>query len=215
MTKEMIFEIIGYVGSGLVVISMLMTSVVRLRIFNLIGSMIFAVYAILIKSYPTALLNGFLVVINIVQLIKLGRKKGGNYEVQPVKQAEGFADWFLNRNWQDIQQYFPNVTPNLAKEAEGYAVFFENQAAGILLGVRDGETFQILLDYTTPNFRDCSVGKFLYGELPSFGITTLTIRSTMPTHVQYMEKMGFVRTGEETFTKALTIQPETEDRSDS
>ena len=46
MDPKVIVEIIGYIGSALVLVSMLMTSVVRLRIINLIGSVIFAGYAL-------------------------------------------------------------------------------------------------------------------------------------------------------------------------
>ena len=50
MNQALALELFGYLGSFLVLISMLMTSVVRLRIINLIGSAIFAAYAILIRS---------------------------------------------------------------------------------------------------------------------------------------------------------------------
>ena len=49
MDTNTIYELIGYFGSALVVISMLMTSVVRLRIINLIGSVIFTCYALIIR----------------------------------------------------------------------------------------------------------------------------------------------------------------------
>lgn len=80
MNWPLIFEIIGYSGSILILVSMLMTSVVRLRVINLIGSLVFAVYALLIKSYPTAFLNACLVGINVYQLLKLKRKTGKGYE---------------------------------------------------------------------------------------------------------------------------------------
>ena len=54
MTIEIILELIGYLGSLLVIVSMLMTSVVKLRIINTIGSVIFCGYALAIHSYPTA-----------------------------------------------------------------------------------------------------------------------------------------------------------------
>ena len=84
MSKELAFELFGYLGSVLVLVSMLMTSVVRLRVINLIGSAIFAAYAILIRSYPTALLNGCLVGVNIYQLLRLRRSAGKSYEIQPL-----------------------------------------------------------------------------------------------------------------------------------
>ena len=42
MNTQSIWELIGYLASLLVLISLLMTSVVKLRIINLIGSLIFA-----------------------------------------------------------------------------------------------------------------------------------------------------------------------------
>ena len=54
MNDHMMLELVGYFASLLVLISLLMTSVVKLRVINMIGSLIFAVYALLICSYPTA-----------------------------------------------------------------------------------------------------------------------------------------------------------------
>lgn len=71
MSSGMMIEMIGYLGSVLVVVAMLMSSVVKLRIINTIGASIFAVYALIIQSYPTALMNICLVVINIYNLMKL------------------------------------------------------------------------------------------------------------------------------------------------
>ncbi|MDO5338306.1 MAG: YgjV family protein [Eubacteriales bacterium] len=68
-------EMLGYLGSLLVVVSMLMTSVIKLRIINTIGASIFAVYALIIRSYPTALMNTCLVIINIYNLIWLLKKE--------------------------------------------------------------------------------------------------------------------------------------------
>ena len=72
-------EIFGYVGMALVLISMMMTSVKWLRILNMSGAIICAVYGILTNTWPTALLNIGLLIIQMVQLILLYRKeqKGG------------------------------------------------------------------------------------------------------------------------------------------
>ncbi|MBQ5897462.1 MAG: hypothetical protein IIW81_03245 [Oscillospiraceae bacterium] len=42
---DFIIELIGYLGSILVLVSMLMSSVVKLRIINTVGSIIFTFYA--------------------------------------------------------------------------------------------------------------------------------------------------------------------------
>ena len=72
-------EIFGYVGMVLVLVSMMMTSVKWLRILNMSGAIICATYGILTNTWPTALLNIGLLIIQMVQLIRLYRqeKQGG------------------------------------------------------------------------------------------------------------------------------------------
>ena len=48
MDTHMIVELIGYFSSLLVLVSFLMTSVIRLRIVNSVGAIIFTVYATII-----------------------------------------------------------------------------------------------------------------------------------------------------------------------
>ena len=201
MTKEMWFEVIGYAGSLLVLVSMLMTSVVKLRVINLIGSAVFTLYAILIHSYPTAFLNGCLVIINVIQLIRHQRATSKSYELETMTGSDGFAAWFLKKHEADILKCFPGIDLGTLTGTEGYAVFFDDQAAGILLGRRKENEFEILLDYSTPAFRDCSVGTFLYDKLPGFGITRLTCAVDVSEHVKYMEKIGFVRDGSGLYVK--------------
>ena len=67
-------EIFGYIGTALVLLSMMMTSVRRLRLLNLAGSAIGLVYAVLTATWPVAALNLGLTVINLVQLIRLQHK---------------------------------------------------------------------------------------------------------------------------------------------
>ena len=74
MDKQLIFDMIGYTGSFLVVISMLMTSVVKLRVINTIGAVIFLCYAICIRSIPTAVMQLSLIIINVINLYKLIKK---------------------------------------------------------------------------------------------------------------------------------------------
>ena len=72
-------EIFGYVGMVLVLVSMMMTSLKWLRILNMSGAIICATYGILTNTWPTALLNIGLLIIQMVQLYRLHRqeKQGG------------------------------------------------------------------------------------------------------------------------------------------
>lgn len=63
-------ELFGYLGTGLVLMSMAMTSLVKLRIFNMAGSVISLIYALVIATWPVALLNAGMIAINSVQLLR-------------------------------------------------------------------------------------------------------------------------------------------------
>ena len=67
-------EIFGYIGTALVLLSMMMTSLEKLRWFNLAGSVVSMIYGALCNTWPTAVLNLGLAIINIVQLVRMKRK---------------------------------------------------------------------------------------------------------------------------------------------
>ena len=50
MDTHMIVELIGYFGSALVLLSFLMTSVVKLRIINMAGGVICTIYSLVIHA---------------------------------------------------------------------------------------------------------------------------------------------------------------------
>lgn len=203
MKVELALELFGYLGSVLILVSMLMTSVVRLRVINLIGSAIFAAYALLIRSYPTAFLNACLVGINVYQLLRLKRTVKSGYELFKLNGGDGFAEWFFGKYEEDINRYFPGADKESVGRAEGFAVLRDDCAAGILLGARNGESFDILLDYATPAHRDCSVGRFIYDKLPAYGITELTCRTGSEEHAGYLNKVGFVLREDGAYVKRL------------
>lgn len=186
-------EMIGYLGSALVVVSMLMSSVVKLRVVNTIGSGVFAAYALMIHSYPTALMNVCLVAINVYNLVKLSRKDQ-SYDLVEGVRGEGLVRYLLDYYREDIQTYFPDFS------AEGgadrvYVVCCNGTPAGVLLGTDCGQgTLQVLLDYSTPTYRDCSIGTYLYSKLPSRGVHTLVFAGRESrAHAAYLIKMGFVQ----------------------
>ena len=68
------FELVGYLGTGLVLLSMMMTSVEKLRIVNMAGSVLSMTYAVLTGTWPVVLLNFGLILINALQLIRLKKQ---------------------------------------------------------------------------------------------------------------------------------------------
>ncbi len=198
MDTAMIIELVGYLGSALVVISMLMTSVIRLRLINLVGCVIFTIYALIIKSYPTAAMNFFLVGINIYHLLRLMRTKR-HYDLIRSDAKDGYFTYLLETSLEDIGRWFPEFRCSEAAERAdvAYLVSCDRNPAALFLGAKTGEgEMEVLLDYSTPVYRDTTVGRFLYGELAKAGWQTLVFRMKAPDHIAYMERMGYRADGE-------------------
>ena len=68
-------ELIGYLGSILVAISLMMKSLLRLRVINLVGALFFTLYGLLLGAYPVAFLNGIIVCIDLYYLFQMWRQK--------------------------------------------------------------------------------------------------------------------------------------------
>ena len=63
-------EIFGYIGTALIILSMMMKSINKLRLLNISGSVISVIYAVFSDTWPTVLLNACLIAINTYHLIK-------------------------------------------------------------------------------------------------------------------------------------------------
>ncbi len=187
-----VLEAIGYASSVLILLSLLMTSVVKFRIFNAIGSLIFTVYALLIASYPTAALNFCLVLVDLWFLWKMLRRKS-SYDMEAVHPQDSAVRRFLSVYREDIAQFFPEFSQTVAQDATVYLVYADAAPVGILVGIdRAGGGLDVLLDYSCPSHRDCSVGNYLYSRLAERGIPALYAQSGVAKHVQYLKRMGFV-----------------------
>ena len=103
MDRQTIIELVGYIGSFLVLVSFLMTSVFKLRIINTIGSIIFMVYALIIHSYPTAVMNFCLVLINLRFLWKM-RHTSHHYDLIKVEEDDRYLQYILKEKQADTHK---------------------------------------------------------------------------------------------------------------
>jgi len=191
MNSRLFVELFGYLGSVLVVVSMLMCSVVRLRVINTTGSIISAIYALIIGSYPLALMNISLIVINLYHLFRL-HNPNRHYELLECPASDGYLQFLMRYYRKDIAKYFPAFSPDqIADDSRIFAVCLGREVAGMLIGRPTGTDLEISLDYTTPVYRDCSVGSFLYGKLAEIGISKLVCNTPSKEHQNYLSMMGF------------------------
>lgn len=202
MTSATIWELIGYFGSILILVSMFMTSIYKLRLVNTIGSFIFCIYAIVIGSYPTAFLNGALVAVNIYNIYKL-TKIDKEFDLLEVNPDDITLYHFLKIMMPDIVKYFPDFSLNTEFD-KAYMIYQKNHIAGVCLGNLRAETsMDFCLDYSSPDYRDFSVGNYVYKRFAEFGYHYIYFSNPSKGHVDYLKKMGYKETGDNTYKKEL------------
>ena len=191
----MLIEAFGYLGSLLVLVSMLMTSVVKLRIINTIGSIIFTIYAFIIRSYPTAFMNFCLVLINLRFLWKMSRM-GKEYEIVEVKNSDALLKYLLDHYRQDIEKCFPGQEISLDDINAAYVVLCQGKPVGMSLGKIEGDTLDLRLDYSIPEFRDFSIGSFLFDYIGKSDVRKIIYSGPDENHRDYLNSQGFVKQGD-------------------
>ena len=192
MNTHFLIEAFGYLGSLLVLVSMLMTSVVKLRIINTIGSVIFTIYAVIIKSYPTALMNFCLVLINLHFLWKMSKVEK-EYEVVECGRDDVLLDHLLDHYRSDIEKIFPGVDIDDKRIGKAYVVVNQGKPVGFTLAEGRGEERELKLDYSIPEYRDFSIGTALFAYLKKQGVARVIYRGPDENHTAYLNNQGFVK----------------------
>lgn len=64
-------EIIGILGTMFIIIAFILNGELKIRIFDLIGAILFVIYGITINSFSTILLNVILILIQVYKIYKL------------------------------------------------------------------------------------------------------------------------------------------------
>lgn len=191
------WDIVGYLSTILILVSFLMTSVVKLRIVSAVGSAIFVVFAVATKSYPTAIMNFGVVLINVYNVVKLLRASKLT-TLLPCEPDSAYLKEFMTFYGPDMQKYFPEIATQRDEANKAYFVYYDLAPVGLLMGKEEDGKLRILLDYTTPKYRDSSVGKFLYKRLlKTEGYTMLSFKNPSEKHEKYLNSIGFVKDGDQ------------------
>lgn len=159
MDAHMIIEMTGYIGSALVLVSFLMPSVVKLRVINTAGSFISVMYALIIKAYPTAVMNICLVGINIYYLFRINKRDGRHFDMIKVSPDDTYLTYLLNYYRADIKKHFPEWNEDMSCIDMAAIVFCDTVPAGMFLGRKCNEIcLDMVFEYAVLAYRDCSVG---------------------------------------------------------
>lgn len=211
MNLEYIIEIIGYAGSIVIAVSMLMSSIIRLRWMILSGNIIFIIYGAFIFSWPIIILNLFNTVVNIIFLYKIYHKKE-YFKLLQVRSNNLYLMYFLDFYKKDIQHFFPFF--EYSPDDNTYCIFVlrNMHVAGVIIGQRENNDLILKLDFAIPEYRDMKLGKFVYSRKIRFfkenNFENIYATALNKTHEKYLLKMGFNENfskGERLFVKSVNM----------
>ncbi len=172
-------EIFGYIGTALVLLSMMMTKLSMLRIFNICGSVISATYSYLSDAMPVALLNLGLIAINLTQLV-MEKKRKKQFRIIRVEKNDESLNGFLDKHSEDISRRFPDRSFNIGEESVIYMVYSVGEPIGVFAGVEENGNLRIGFGYAARGYKYGEVVLRFMTELKENGYTSPGSEILMP-----------------------------------
>lgn len=194
-------DLVGWVGSGLLVWSLLQARLLRLRAINLVGCLVLIGYNGALRVWPMVGLNVALALINMYYLRGLlaTRHDERTYEVVEVGTDDDFLAHVLRVHGPDIARFNPGFQSSgggVGRSA--FLVLRADELVGVVL-VRDAGdgVAQVELDYVTQRFRDLTPGEFVYRRSSLFTERGFRRVVSPPGMVSpYYDRVGFRRAGD-------------------
>lgn len=192
--------ILGYVASIIVAVSLMMSSIIKLRIINLIGAASFSLYGFLIEAYPVGFLNGFIALVDLYYIILFFNKKD-YFELLQIQKNDPYLTRFLEYYHQDIQKFFPNFSYNADLVDHCFLILRNMSVAGIFMAQKkENHTLYVALDYVTPAYRDFKNGDYIYNKLvdsfKNMGYQKIISLPWSKSHEKYLRKLGFQKSND-------------------
>lgn len=198
-------EIVGYIASVLVAISLMMSQILKLRILNFIGAVTFSLYGFLVGAYPVFAVNGFIACINIYYLIKLYRNKD-SFDILNTSDDSEYLERFYEHYQSDIKQFFNSFDVSQLKSKKSIFILRNMRPVNLVIyHQQDNGIIEIILDYTIPEYRDFLNGKYLLSifKKNNLDVQQLVTKSESKLHIKYLSKLGFRKNDAGLFVKRI------------
>jgi uncharacterized membrane protein len=201
-------EIIGYLASALIAISLLTSNVWRLRLLNFLGAVVFSLYGFLAGAWPVLAVNLFIAGADLYYLIQLRARKD-IFRLMEVPPSDCLLENFLAYHAKDIWNFFPDFSlppPPVRLRRTGGGVKAANNMrcifilrnllpVGLFIYTEEKPDIRINLDYVTPDYRDLKSARYLFNRPQNAetfkGYTAFTALSGSPKHTAYLTRVGF------------------------
>ena len=190
------YEIIGYVASVLVAVSLSMKNIVKLRWLNLAGAVTFSVYGFVIEAYPVFAVNFYITIINIYYIVQMYSKKDSFSLVKISFNDDSYLDEFIKFYEKDITSYYPNFRKEDLQKYNCYFVLRNLNPAGLFIYEQLSENeIKVIVDYAIPDYRDLKNAIYLYSTefnlLKKSKISKIIAETNVNEHKNYLTNIGF------------------------
>ena len=199
-------ELGGYIASILVVVSLAMTSIVRLRIISLVGSVAFFTYGALIGSLPIMATNLAIAAIHVWRLraeFATDSPNGIDLGASRIRPDSPFLHDFIEYHIDDIHRFQPEFDTPSGDDAMAFLLLRDGLPAGLVMGRSPDGRLTIDLDYVLSAYRDSRLGRWLYGPgadvFRDAGIEVLRSAGDTEEHRHYLSRMGFTPADDSSF----------------
>jgi len=168
MEHRLILELLGYTASALIAVSMMMSSLLRLRLLNLTGAIGFAIYGLCISAYPVTVLNGITVMVNAFYLVRMLRAKQ-YFHLLKLRADSVYLPYFLNFYGAEIQRILPEFQYHPSENQLALMILRDCNPVGVFIAEPEpGGVLRVTLDFVVPSYRDLKIGRFLFVEEAGF-----------------------------------------------
>jgi hypothetical protein len=196
MSAAAVYELIGYAGSTLIIISLTRTSLLRFRFWGLAGSITFLAYSLFIGAYPIAIVNVVIIGIHLWFIRGLLSRTTEFFTILHVRPESRYMAFYVEFHRADIERFQPEFTHEPSEGQIHAFILRDAVPAGLFIAeVHDDNTIEVNLDFVAPPYRDFKAGQFLYstrsGVFEAAGCNTAWTVSGTEEHVGYLEGMGF------------------------
>jgi hypothetical protein len=193
-------NLLGWVGSTILVFSLLQARVLRFRVINTVGCVVLIAFNAMLGVWPMVAMNIVLATINLWFIARLlgDRHDEAVFQVLEVGTDDDYLRHVLSTHQDDIAASQPDFSWPDTSADHAFIVVKGDETVGVVILRSDGDVARVRLDYVTPRYRDFTPGEFVWrrsGVLEGLGFRHVM---TPPGMVgAYYDRVGFTRNGRE------------------
>ena len=182
-------EIFGYVGTVLIIISMLMTSITKLRIFNMCGSVISTTYSIIVGTWPIVVMNICLFIINLFQVV-IKKRKMRDLAYIRVDASDTNLQHFIKINENGLKEKYPEYDFKIDTGDDAWLIYQDNLMVAFFVGKTIADCFYTKIFYIESEYEKDTILLFKK-RLKECKIRKMHINIGTKGDYFYLSKVGF------------------------